>query len=132
MKYDEAYMKTAETFAEMSEATRLKVGCIAVKDNQILSVGLNGTPTGWSSNICEENDKTKPEVVHAEQNMICKAASSTVSIRGATVYCTHAPCPECAKLLAQCGISALMYRYTYRDSFGLTLLQQCGIETHEI
>jgi len=81
-KHIEAYMKTAEVFAECSTATRLHVGAIIVKDERIISIGYNGTPSGWDNN-CEDikvnNDGdyvtvTKPEVLHAETNAIAKLA----------------------------------------------------------
>ena len=51
-KLIDAYMKTAETFAELSSAIRLHVGAIIVKDNRIISIGYNGMPSGWT-NECE-------------------------------------------------------------------------------
>jgi dCMP deaminase len=52
-KLIEAYMKTAETFAELSHARRLHVGAIVVKDDRIISIGYNGMPAGWD-NDCED------------------------------------------------------------------------------
>ena len=51
-KYIDAYMQTAQIFANCSTAVRLKVGAIVVKDGRILSIGYNGTPSGWDNN-CE-------------------------------------------------------------------------------
>ncbi len=52
-KLKKAYMKTAETFAELSHARRLHVGAIIVKDDRIISIGYNGMPSGWDNN-CED------------------------------------------------------------------------------
>ena len=52
-KLKRAYMKTAETFAELSYARRLHVGAIVVKDDRIISIGYNGMPAGWDNN-CED------------------------------------------------------------------------------
>lgn len=52
-KLKKAYMKTAETFAELSHARRLHVGAIIVKDDRIISIGYNGMPAGWDNN-CED------------------------------------------------------------------------------
>ena len=64
-KLIDAYMETAEVFAKLSTAKRLKVGAIIVKNQRIISIGYNGTPEGWC-NVCEdENNKIKPEVIHS-------------------------------------------------------------------
>jgi len=52
-KFRDAYMKVAETFAELSSARRLHVGAIVVKDDRIISIGYNGMPSGWDNN-CED------------------------------------------------------------------------------
>lgn len=120
-------MDTAERFAQLSTATRLKVGAIIVKDNRIISIGYNGMPAGWS-NICEDDDnKTKPEVLHAEENAIVKLAKSHESGDGAVMFMTHAPCINCARLIYGSGISEIYYRDTYRSQDGLDFLIKCGI-----
>jgi dCMP deaminase len=52
-KWVEAFMDTAERFAQLSSAKRLQVGAVVVKDNRIISIGYNGMPAGWT-NDCEE------------------------------------------------------------------------------
>ena len=139
-KFLDAYMKTAETFAELSSARRLHVGAIVVKDNRIISIGYNGMPSGWDNN-CEDkvwsNDgdyelKTKPEVIHAETNAIAKLAKSTESGDGATMFVTHAPCMDCAKLIFQSGISSVYYRNSYRDDAGIRFLDKAGVEVKQV
>ena len=148
-KHLEAFMKTAETFAECSTAVRLHVGAIVVKEDRIISIGYNGMPSGWE-NICEEvvdvdpkdprydyyhfnkELRTKPEVLHAETNAIAKLAKSTESGLGATLFVTHAPCLDCAKLVYQSGINSVYYRNTYRDKAGLEFLSKAGVKTEQI
>ena len=144
-KLIDAYMKTAEIFAECSTATRLHVGAIVVKDDRIISIGYNGMPSGWT-NECEEvvtptlpylqgdgpTLKSKPEVLHAETNAIAKLAKSTESGMGATMFITHAPCLDCAKLIYQSGISSVLYRNTYRDIAGVVFLKNSGIEVEQV
>ena len=140
-KFIEAYMKTAETFASLSSAVRLHVGAIIVKDNRIISIGYNGMPSGWDNNC--ENDfgldfkgnrtlVTKPEVLHAETNAIAKLAKSTESGNGATLFVTHAPCLDCAKLVFQSGISSVYYRNNYRSGDGLYFLQRAGVKVSQV
>lgn len=71
--------------------------------------------------------KTKPEVLHSEANAITKIARSTESSDGATMFCTHAPCLECAKLIYQSGIKQLYYRDQYRDDAGIQFLEKSGV-----
>lgn len=125
-------MKVAETYASLSSAKRLQVGAIVVKDNRVISIGYNGMPSGWD-NICEdENYKTKPEVLHAETNAIAKLARSNESGLDATMFITHAPCIDCAKLIYQSGISKIYYRHTYRETTGVDFLTKGGIEVEQI
>lgn len=140
-KYLETYMRTAETFAELSSARRLHVGAIIVKDDRIISIGYNGMPSGWDNN-CEDDFGldlsgnptivTKPEVLHAETNAIAKLAKSTESGDGAVLFVTHAPCLDCAKLVYQSGISSVYYRNGYRDSRGIEFLQKAGLTVDKI
>lgn len=157
-KWIDAYMDTAERFAQLSTATRLKVGAVVVKDHRIISIGYNGMPSGWS-NECEDivfvNDGpeldyqvmiddgytfgadsttagyvkrvTKKEVLHAEENAILKLAKSHDGGDGASIFCTHAPCVSCAKLIYGAGIKNVFYREQYRDDAGLEFLKKCGI-----
>lgn len=138
-KFVDAYMKTAEVFAELSSAKRLHVGAIIVKDNRIISIGYNGMPSGWDNN-CEDvvqysDDttelKTKPEVLHAETNAIAKLARSTESGENATMFVTHAPCLDCAKLVYQSGISSVYYRSNYRNDIGIKFLQKAGVKVEK-
>jgi len=76
--------------------------------------------------------KTKPEVLHAESNAIAKLAKSTNSGLGATLFITHAPCLDCAKLIYQSGIGSVLYRNAYRDTSGITFLEKSGVEVKQI
>tara|TARA_B100001939_G_scaffold98990_1_gene85312 strand:+ start:6436 stop:6840 length:405 start_codon:yes stop_codon:yes gene_type:complete len=119
-------------YATLSSATRLQVGAVIVKDNRVISIGYNGMPTGWDNTCEDENNVTKPEVLHAETNAIAKVASSTESAQDATLYCTHAPCLNCAKLIYQSGIIRVVYDQTYKTNDGLTFLQKCGIIVQKV
>jgi dCMP deaminase len=133
-KFIDYYMKIAEVTAGLSYAKRLQVGAVIVKDNQILATGYNGMPSGWE-NVCEHEVegqlKTKPEVLHAETNAIAKVSQSTESSQGSTLFCTHAPCIECAKLIYQSGISIVYYKEQYRDDSGVKFLRLSGVDVNE-
>ena len=119
-------MEAAGVYGNLSTATRLKVGCVIVKDKRIISIGYNGMPSGWDNN-CEHEGKTKPEVLHAETNAIAKLARSSESGDGAELYCTHAPCMDCAKLIYQSGISMVYFSESYKSNAGVEFLKQSGV-----
>lgn len=131
-KYKSAFMDVAKRFAECSTANRLKVGAICVKDDKIISIGINGTPNGWN-NICEDNfNNTKPEVLHAESNCLMKLARTTGGAENSILFITHSPCFECAKMIYQSGIKHVYYGSEYRKRDGIDFLISCGIIVEKI
>ena len=130
-KFINAYMEVAKIFANLSTAKRLQVGAIVVKDDRIISIGYNGMPSGWD-NVCEHEGKTKPEVLHAETNAIAKLARSPESGEGATIFITHAPCIDCAKLIYQSGITSVYYNEEYRSTQGLEFLANSSISITKV
>jgi dCMP deaminase len=154
----QAYMRTAETFAELSHARRLHVGAIVVKDDRIISIGYNGMPAGWE-NDCEYKDypdkwtkneyvdfdyplqnddgtyyrlKTRPEVLHAERNALDKLAKGNEGGAGATMFITHAPCLECSKSIYGAGIVEVFYKNDYRSEDGINFLKKCGVKISKL
>ncbi|MGN0069151.1 MAG: dCMP deaminase family protein [Prevotella sp.] len=126
---DLRYLRMARIWAENSYCQRRQVGALVVKDKMIISDGYNGTPSGFE-NICEdENNLTKPYVLHAEANAITKLARSNNNSEGSTLYVTAAPCIECAKLIIQSGIKRVVYGEKYRLDDGIRLLQKANVET---
>lgn len=125
---DHRYMRMARIWAENSYCKRRQVGALLVKDQMIISDGFNGTPSGFENNCEDENDMSKPYVLHAEANAITKVARSNNSSQGATLYVTASPCIECAKLIIQAGIKRVVYGENYRIMDGLNLLKRAGID----
>lgn len=150
-KFLDFFMGVAIDAASLSYAKRRKVGCVIVKDRNILSFGYNGTPEGHD-NCCEEKlyydwdsdallkdfqyaDEdgcyrlvTKAEVSHAEENCAYKILTSNVSSEGSIVFLTLAPCIRCAKLLVGMKIDRLYYLDDYSDMSGVEYLIKCGVE----
>lgn len=125
---DHLYMKMAFTWSENSYCVRRKVGALIVKNQMIISDGYNGTPSGFE-NICEdENNISKPYVLHAEANALTKVARSNNSSDGATLYVTASPCMECSKLIIQSGIKRVVYGEQYRLMDGVELLKRAGVQ----
>lgn len=159
-KFIQAHMKAAEVYAELSTAKRLQVGCVIVKDNTIIGIGYNGMPSGWDNNCedveyilkeeCRQSDKfmmhngytesahgwsklhSKKEVLHAETNAIAKVSRSTNSSESASLFVTHAPCLECAKIIHQAGIKEVYYRNSYRTVEGIEFLKKCNIGVQQV
>ena len=126
-KFDERYLRMAQVWSENSYCQRRKVGALVVKEKMIISDGYNGTPSGFE-NVCEDDNVTKPYVLHAEANAITKLARSHNNSEGATLYVTASPCIECAKLIIQSGIKRVVYGEQYRLDDGINLLKRAGIE----
>ncbi len=126
-KLDLRYLRMARIWAENSYCKRRQVGALVVKDKMIISDGYNGTPSGFE-NICEDNNVTKPYVLHAEANAITKLARSSNNSEGSTLYVTASPCIECAKLIIQSGIKRVVYAEKYRLDDGIKLMQRAGIK----
>lgn len=156
-KFISAYMDVAERFAQLSSAQKLKVGAIIVRDDRIVSIGFNGTPSGWD-NTCEDKVrpdvdssdwldpsafqeiyplkdsqgpyqlKTRDEVLHAEMNALMKLARSSEQGEDAALFVTHSPCMDCAKAIYQAGIIQVFYRDDYRCRKGVEFLERCGIQ----
>ena len=130
-KFIHAYMDVAKRFAQLSHAKRLNVGAIVVKDDRIISIGYNGMPSGWE-NECEIENRTKPQVLHAESNAIAKLARSNDSGLGADLFITHSPCIECAKLIYQSGINRVYFGEHYRSTDGLDFLKASNIDVIQV
>jgi dCMP deaminase len=147
-KFIDYFSKIAINTSQLSHARRLKVGAIIVKNDCIVSFGYNGTPSGWDNNceyeIPEQIDVetrtttparlvTKPEVLHAEMNALMKLAKSTMSSEDGTMFCTHAPCLDCAKGIYQAGISSVYYINEYkRSNEGINFLKKSGVEICQV
>jgi dCMP deaminase len=138
-EWDKVYMEIAEKVATQSKCSAKKVGCLLVRDNNILSIGINGTFSG-ALNCCDkffkkdgvwyeyrEDDIYECEdqeahfkwslihEVHAEMNALAKANKNGVDVTGATAYVTHSPCYNCAKNLYTFGIKNIYYKNAYDD-----------------
>lgn len=132
-KYKQAFMDMTDVFSKTSEARRLKVGATIVQDGRIISLAINGTPTGWETNECEdENGETEWFVFHAERSSLNKLRKSHESSVGASMFVTHSPCKLCALEIIDSGIKEVFYKYDYRDSTGVELLEKYGIHVERM
>lgn len=129
-KLDYCYMRMAYTMAELSKATRLKVGALLVLDSGVCVPTVNGLPKQLG-NECERFVDgiltTKPEVIHAEEQVLNKCALEGLSTRGGILYCTHSPCAHCSSRIIASGIKEVVFSEYYRNSDGIDNLKLASI-----
>lgn len=151
-------MRMAEEFAKTSEAVRLKVGCLIIKNGNIISHGTNGQPPGWHTEVCEDKvplvlkdynlvDEdiyigsgtnnfyklvTSPTVRHAEVAALEKMWLSPETTDGAEIVITHSPCKACSIKIKTAGIAKVYYKTSYRSDQGLKYLLENGILVEQI
>ncbi|MCL2861075.1 MAG: cytidine/deoxycytidylate deaminase family protein [Firmicutes bacterium] len=139
-KWDKRFMDMAQLVASWSSCIRRQVGAVIVLDKRILTTGYNGASSGIESCIQrKECIRTKENVesgtrqeycyaTHAEQNAIVQAARTGISIKDATLYCTHQPCGICTRMIINSGIKRIVFKDDYPDKFSSKLLNEAGIE----
>ena len=116
------YVTLTKDVARRSTCKRRKIGAIAVLDDRIVATGFNGQIPGTPHcsvclrdilNIPSGQDTNTCRAIHAEQNLIVQAACHGVSLKGATIYCTHKPCYTCFKMLMSLFPLAIIYEEDY-------------------
>jgi dCMP deaminase len=137
--WDDYFMSILDTVKERSTCIRRKVGAIIVKDKRIIATGYNGAPSGLKHcyeigclreklNIPSGQNHELCRGIHAEQNAIIQAAMYGVSINEATIYVTHNPCVQCAKMIINAGIKRVVFCGEYPDKLSKELLEEAGIK----
>lgn len=134
--WDEYFMATAILIASRSSCERLHVGCVMVSGgthkNRIVAAGYNGFLPG-APHVSRVREGHEQGTVHAEQNAVADAAKRGISVEGATVYVTHFPCINCAKILASAGVRAIKYHKDYKnDALVMELLAESGIAISQL
>jgi dCMP deaminase len=140
-----ARMQQAKDEATLSYARRLKVGAALITpDDRVIMLGRNGMPAGGDNNceivtkrtleggFVEKELETKPEVLHAENNVIAYCAKEGIATNGCTLVTTHSPCFECSKLIINSGIKRVVYETEYRLTEGIDLLKRYNVTTEKI
>ena len=129
-KYDDLYMDYAQMAASESKCPRTHVGCVVVAESGMIAPGFNGHASG-GPNEWPWTPNGDPEVVHAELNALGKMLEQGVSAKGATIYLTHSPCLECAKLLVRAKVARVVYKEKYRITTGLDYLEKYDMEVEQ-
>ncbi len=144
-KWDKRFMEMAQFVATWSSCYQdnRKIGAVIVRDKRILTTGYNGAPSNVLSCVekqeCLRRKLNIPSgtcqelcyAVHAEQNAIIQAARIGVSLKDATLYCTHQPCVICAKMIINSGINRIVYQEGYPDDFAMQLFVEAGVTVEQ-
>ena len=128
---DEVFIEMAQSTSSLSYDEKIKVGSVIVKTGNVLSMGYNGTCYGDDNSTRRFDGLTKPTVVHSEANALMKLARSGGGAEGATIYCTHSPCYDCAKLLIQAGVERVVFNEIY-DEDSLEFLKIMGMKVKQM
>ena len=114
LSWDTYFSQIVKLSASRSPCERLKVGCLLVKENRIISQGYNGFLPNCPHKSIVRNHHEQA-TVHAEQNAIADCAKRGVSCNGSTAYITHFPCIICTRILLAAGISEIKYLEDYKN-----------------
>ena len=134
--WDEYFMATAKLISSRSNCERLHVGCVIVtagdRKNRLVAAGYNGFLPG-TPHVSRVRDNQEQATVHAEQNAIADAARRGSSVDGCTVYVTHYPCINCAKIMAAAGIAEIIYHEDYlNDPLVAPILTDAGVRLSKL
>jgi dCMP deaminase len=132
LSWDRFYLDIAEKCAQLSYDPKTKVGCVIVKNGNIISFSYNGTPTQTSNATRDSGMETLPGVIHAEMGAIGKLVRHGGDVFMSHLYCTRCPCIDCAKLIYSVGVHRVVYRDEHSCSDGKTFLRSVGIQCMKI
>lgn len=133
------YMNYAINLSSKANCIKGKVGAIIVKDNKILSEGVNSVPNGIKPctnetcirkklNLKSGENQELCFVVHAEQNALINALNSHIDVKDSVLYVTKQPCIICSKMLINAGIKKIYYLNPYPDKYSKQLLDEAKVE----
>lgn len=133
--WDNYFLSLAAMAATRATCDRAHVGCVLVRDKQVLTTGYNGAARSLED--CDlvghlMIDGHCRRTLHAEQNAIIQAALHGVSTAGATAYITHSPCLTCVLMLINAGIKRVVYSGAYQDVNSMNFLKAAGISLERI
>ncbi|RKO97597.1 hypothetical protein CXG81DRAFT_8484 [Caulochytrium protostelioides] len=148
--WDSYFMQLCDLLAHRSNCMKRRVGCVLVKDRNIVATGYNGTPRGITN--CNEGGCRRCNeaaacgtgldacmCLHAEENALLEAGRDRI-VRGALgggchhghhtiLYCNTCPCLGCAKKIVQSGVQEVVFEQSYKtDAVTMALFQQAGIQ----
>ena len=137
--WNELFVETTLLFAKRSSCLKAQQAALLIKDNRIISFGVNGSPAGhincneYSEEICGKDSNGSCFLgIHAEANAIGYAARNGIATDGCIMYCTMTPCIACAKLVTAAGIKEFYYIERYRLDDGIKFLEQSHVRIQKV
>jgi dCMP deaminase len=111
--WDTYWMEMAFQVSTRATCLRRAVGAVIVLNNEVVAMGYNGAPR--KTDQCDEvgcymEDGVCIRTVHAEANALLRAPRDII---GAHIYSTDYPCVNCARLIANTGITRLYFARPY-------------------
>lgn len=138
--WDSFFYELAGKISERSTCLRRQYGCVLVRDKTVISTGFNGAPRGCAhceDAGCARNTMAsghRPDLcrgTHAEQNAIAEAARVGACTKDTELYLYPGdlPCPICAKIIINAGITVVHYRTTNYPGWELSreLFVEAGV-----
>lgn len=118
ISWDKYFINVSYLSSLRSKDPSTQVGCCIVNQNKrILGVGYNGAPSNisdkdipWNNNDISDCNNKYNYIIHAEINAILN--SYNVDLSNCTLYTTHFPCNDCAKIIIQKNIIEVKYIFT--------------------
>ena len=128
LSWTEYFIGQALMASFRSPSKKLQVGCVITKDNRVIGTGYNGYFPG-AQHVSINVNNHEVNTMHAEQNAIAFAAKNGTSTSGSTLYVTHYPCLNCAKMIIASGIKNVIYLHDYKnDSIAVKLFLDNSVD----
>jgi dCMP deaminase len=125
-QWDQIWIDFAHTIAKRSLDDKHKVGAVIVNEDntQVLAIGYNGDQKG-GPNKRDSMEVGGSGFIHAEINALIKCDYNYPKKK--KMYLTLSPCSVCAKAIVNAGIDQVIYCKEYKESNGLNILVNAGI-----
>ena len=141
--WDDYLLGFARHASLRSSCDRKRIGCVFTLEHRVLVTAYNGAVSGLRNCIerghiimeSVENGVAKSHCQlanHAEANAIAWAARKGIALEGSTVYLTHYPCYNCAKLMIQAGVVEIVYELPFADTLAEQFLAEAGVRVRQI
>lgn len=127
------WLNVAMQIASRSPAPDKQVGAVAVDRNgNILGYGFNHNVDSRDPYTVDLNGKTKDSTLHAEDEVLQRAAEIGRSLEGATLYITHSPCTRCAARLIRAKVKRIYYIEEFKNGLSHDMLLDHGIDLIQV
>lgn len=78
------------------------------------------------------NDLNHYDAVHAEVEAILSAGKTPINLEGTTMFINLMPCPSCARMLAETGITEFVYSMDHSDGYAVRMLEAAGKQVRRV